>query len=98
MFPPTAPSNLAAVPAEGIISLIWEASPDPDLAGYVVLRAEAGGATLLPLTDTPIAETRYVDRRVVPGRRYVYAVVAVDTRLPVPNSSAPSEMVEELAR
>ena len=34
----------------------------------------------------------------VPGTRYVYAVLAVDSRLPVPNMSAESTRIEETAR
>jgi hypothetical protein len=58
-FPPAAPKGLAAVGSAGVINLIWDASPEADLAGYVILRAEAPGATLQPLVREPIRETRY---------------------------------------
>jgi hypothetical protein len=96
-FPPAAPRNLAAVASEGAISLIWEANGEPDLAGYLVLRGEAGGDRLEALTPSPIRETTFRDERVSPGVRYVYAVVAVDTAAP-PNMSAESNRVEETAR
>jgi hypothetical protein len=64
----------------------------------VVLRGEVPGDTLLPLTPRPLAEARYRDTAVTPGVRYVYAVVAVDNRFPVPNMSAASTPVEETAR
>jgi hypothetical protein len=96
--PPTAPAGLAAVPSEGGISLIWEPNGELDLAGYLVLRHEPGDATLRQLTDTPIIEARYRDADVRPGVRYIYSVVAVDNRLPLPNVSAPSAPVEETAR
>jgi len=35
---------------------------------------------------------------VAPGTQYVYAVVAVDSRLPVPNESVESARIEETAR
>ncbi|MBI3048903.1 MAG: hypothetical protein HYY76_11410 [Acidobacteria bacterium] len=98
VFPPGAPSGLAAVPSEGGISLIWEPNSELDLVGYLVLRREPGDATLRQLTDTPIAEARFRDAPVEPGRRYIYSVVAVDTRLPLPNVSAESAPVEETAR
>jgi len=98
VVPPTAPAGLAAVPSEGGISLIWEPNGELDLAGYLVLRHEPGDATLRQLTDTPITEARYRDADVRPGRRYIYSVVAVDNRLPLPNVSAPSAPVEETAR
>jgi hypothetical protein len=98
IFPPAAPPAPATVPAEGAISLIWEPVPDADLGGYVVLRAEAGDATLQPLTPFPIFEASYRDSTVTPGTRYVYAVAAVDDRLPLGNMSALSPTVEETAR
>ena len=67
-FPPAAPTGLAAVSGAGAINLIWDANTDADLAGYVVLRGEAPGDTLQPLTPEPIRETRYVDRAVRAGR------------------------------
>ena len=97
-FPPAPPANLTAVAGEGSISLIWEPNSDIDLGGYLVLRGEAGGATLQPLTETPIPDARYTDRDVKPGTRYVYAVVAVDDRVPLPNVSPESIRVEETAR
>ncbi len=98
LVPPAAPAGLAAVPSEGGISLIWEPNGDLDLAGYLVLRHEPGDATLRQLTDTPIAVARYRDADVRPGARYIYSVVAVDNRLPLPNVSAASAPVEETAR
>jgi len=98
IYPPAPPSGVSAVVSEGAISLIWEASPTEDVAGYVVLRGEGPGDTLLPVTPVPVVETRFVDRSVVPGVRYVYAVLAADGRVPLPNTSVPSPPVEETAR
>ena len=98
IFPPAAPAGLAAVPSEGGISLIWEPNSDLDLGGYLVLRREPGDATLRQLTAAPIVEARYRDATVKPGTRYTYSVVAVDDRLPLPNVSAESARVEEIAR
>jgi len=98
IFPPSAPSGLAAVPSEGSISLVWEPSTALDLGGYLVLRQEAGDATLQQLTDMPISEARYRDTSVQPGTQYTYSVVAIDTQLPLPNTSAQSELVEEISR
>ena len=98
IFPPAAPVGVASVPSEGGISLIWEPNSELDLDGYLVLRREAGDATLRQLTPTPLAEARYRDTSVEPGKRYIYSVVAVDTQVPLPNISAESERVEETAR
>ncbi len=97
IFPPAAPTGLNAVAGPGAVNLIWNANTEPDLAGYVVLRGEAPGDTLQPLTPAPIHETNYRDATVKPGVRYVYVVVAVDTATP-PNASARTARVEETAR
>ena len=96
-FPPAAPKSLVSVANGGAISLIWEPSPEKDLAGYVVLRGEAPDETLTRLTPEPIHETTYRDTTVKPGVTYVYAVEAVDNA-PVPNVSAPSNKASEVAR
>jgi hypothetical protein len=94
MFPPAVPTNVAAIVSEGAINLIWEPNVDEDLGGYTVLRSADGGATLLTLTPTPIAEPRFTDRGVRPGVTYVYEVRAVDSRVPVPNTSEPARVTE----
>jgi hypothetical protein len=97
VFPPAAPASLAAVASEGAISLIWDANPEPDLAGYLVFRGIAPGEKLEAITPKPIRETTYRDTAVKPGERYVYVVVAVDSAQP-PNVSPQSNRVEEVAR
>ena len=97
-FAPAPPRALATVASEGAISLIWEPNGELDLGGYLVLRGEAAGDTLQPLTPQPVTDAAYRDTAVTPGVRYVYAVVAIDTRFPLPNVSAESDRVEETAR
>jgi hypothetical protein len=96
--PPEAPAGLAATIKDGEIELMWEPNAEPDIAGYLVLRGEAGDATLTPVTDTVVTETRFTDRTVKPGVRYIYAVQAIDSQLPRPNVSLESARVEETAR
>jgi hypothetical protein len=96
-YPPVTPTGLAAITTDGVINLIWEPNVEEDLGGYVILRREGSGDTLLPLTATPITDTRFADRTVKPGLRYTYQVQAVDSRIPVPNISDPAE-VSETAR
>jgi hypothetical protein len=98
IFPPEAPPNLTTNVREGAIDLLWEPSPDVDVWGYLILRGAPGDATLQPLTALPVIETNFTDTAVVAGTRYVYAVLAVDTRLPVPNISTESARVEDTAR
>jgi hypothetical protein len=94
VFPPMTPTNLQALTTSGAINLIWDPNIEDDLGGYIVLRREAGGDTLLPLTSGPIGDPRYTDRTVKPGVRYTYEVRAVDDRVPAPNMSGPAEVVE----
>jgi predicted small lipoprotein YifL len=96
-FAPADPRGLSAVGGSGLISLIWDANTETDLAGYLVLRGEAPGDKLQALTQTPIKETTFTDKTVKPGVRYVYAIVAVDRATP-PNLSGQSNRVEESAR
>ena len=98
LFAPAPPARLVAVADEGGISLIWEPNAEPDVVGYLVLRGEASDATLQPLTPTPVAEPRFRDTHVAAGKKYVYAVIALDSRLPVANVSGESNRVEETAR
>jgi hypothetical protein len=96
-FPPTPPKSLQSIASGGQVSLLWEANPESDLGGYLVLRGEAPGDKLSPLTPAPIRDTSFVDNTVRRGRTYVYEVVAVDQQVPV-NTSAPSNRVEEAIR
>ena len=94
-YAPVAPKSLAAIAGAGVISLIWDANAEPDLAGYVVLRGEAPGDTLQPITKELLTVASYRDESVRPGTRYVYAVIAVDR---AGNDSPQSNRAEETAR
>jgi chitin-binding protein len=94
-FVPSAPRDLVAVAVPGGVNLIWEPSEAKDVAGYVVLRGQAGSDTLTPLIETPLTTPSYRDEAVTAGVRYVYAVVAVDR---AGNRSAESNRVEETAQ
>jgi len=75
-FPPAAPSGLRASPAAGSIELSWERNLEPDLGGYRVYRAAAGGPfeKIADVSQIP----SYSDRGVKSGQGYRYAVTAVD--------------------
>jgi hypothetical protein len=92
-FPPAAPKGLQTVAGEGAINLIWEPSPEKDVAGYLVLRGADANA-LAPVTPAPIADSRFTDT-VAPGTRFFYAVQAVDK---AGNVSAACPAVPETAR
>jgi hypothetical protein len=94
-FPPAAPASLTAIGGAGSISLIWEASREPDLGGYLVMRATLPGGDFGLVTPAPIAQTTFTDTTVARGARYAYVVLAVDK---AGNRSARSNRVEEAAR
>jgi len=97
MFAPAAPKNVQAISGGAGVSLLWDANTEADFGGYLVLRGEAPGDKLSPLTKSPITETSFNDTTVRRGRTYVYEVVAVDKQSPA-NRSAPSNRVEETIR
>jgi hypothetical protein len=94
-FPPAAPVSLTAIGGAGAISLIWDASRETDLGGYLVMRATLPGGDFAPVTPSPIAQTTFNDTTVARGARYAYVVLAVDT---AGNRSARSNRVEESVR
>jgi fibronectin type 3 domain-containing protein len=90
MTPPSAPRNLVAIPSEGTVRLAWDASPEPDVAAYVVYRADARGVfTRIGSTRPPT--TVFVDREAPRGAQR-YAVTAEDSAAR-PNESARSNEV-----
>jgi fibronectin type 3 domain-containing protein/predicted small lipoprotein YifL len=88
--PPRPPEELVAIPAAGTVRLAWRASPDPDVAAYVVYRARPGGDFERVGSARPPA-TVFTDRDVPPGT-WRYAVTAVDAARR-PNESARSNVV-----
>jgi hypothetical protein len=96
-FPPAPPKNLAHIASASGVSLLWEPNREADLGGYLVLRGEAPGDKLAPLTPEPITNTSFTDTSVRRGRTYVYEVVALDKSAPA-NQSGPSNRVEETIR
>jgi hypothetical protein len=93
-FPPAAPKDLQVVAGERSINLIWAASGEKDLAGYIVLRGVSPGEELEPITPVPVSEATFTDT-VQSGLRYIYAVQAIDK---AGNVSPLSNRAEETAR
>jgi len=89
-FPPAAPSGLTGLYSAGAVELIWNASFEPDLAGYNVYRRENSGQSRrinAESLSTPI----FRDTSAEPGHAYSYWVTAVDL---AHNESSPSPAVE----
>jgi len=90
MTPPSPPANLVAIPSAATVRLTWSASPESDVAAYIVYRAAAGGAfERVGSTRAPTAT--FVDRDVARGT-YRYAVTAQDSAVR-PNESGRSNEV-----
>jgi len=85
-YPPAAPSRVDALSEGTLVRLLWDPVDAPDLAGYLVYRAEGEGAPLR-LTAEPIVDPFFTDRTARQGRRYRYTVRSVDRS---GNESAPS--------
>lgn len=91
-FPPAPPAGLRAIAGPGAIELSWERNTEPDWKAYQVWRAEQGGE--LVRLGPPITASSFSDTGIVTGRRYRYAVSALDER---GNESRPCEPVEIVA-
>jgi hypothetical protein len=83
IFPPAAPLALAVlqVPATSAavayVELSWNISPEPDVQGYNVYRADAAGETGSLLNPALLPVPVFRDMSAVPGRVYFYSVTAV---------------------
>lgn len=75
-FPPAVPSGVAAHAGLQTIELAWERNTEPDFKGYRVYRATADGP-FEPIGDL-IEAPSFSDNKVESGKRYRYAVSAVD--------------------
>jgi fibronectin type 3 domain-containing protein len=88
--PPAAPGNLVAIASEGVVRLSWSPSPEPDVAGYIVYRAPAGGG-FERIGSINAPGTTYADRTAPRGTSR-YVVTAQDNAAR-PNESARSNEV-----
>ena len=86
VFPPPPPARLDALPEKSLVRLVWDPVSSPDLAGYLVFRAE-GDAPAVQLTREALKDPFFTDETVRTGARYRYTVRSVDL---AGNRSAPS--------
>jgi fibronectin type 3 domain-containing protein len=93
VYPPKAPTGLAATVEGPVIKLYWFPNGEADLRGYRVYRREGAGEFEL-VGEAGAAETSFADATARKGVRYDYAVTAVDGAGP-PNESARSEAQSE---
>jgi hypothetical protein len=83
IYPPGQPGGLQAVFSsvgqKPFIDLTWAPDMDSDLAGYNIYRWTQGGQPA-KLNAQPVQVASYRDQTVEPGKKYFYAVSAVDQR------------------
>lgn len=77
VFPPKTPTGLIVVFADGKMNLLWDASLEPDFAGYNVFRSD-DGVTFTKINDSLLKSPTFRDERVEAGKKYLYRVSAVD--------------------
>ncbi len=77
---PSAPANLVATAQTVSVKLGWSASPETDVAGYSIFRAESAGGEYNTIARN-VPHTSFVDNTVLSGVEYFYKVKAVDDSL-----------------
>lgn len=89
IFPPAVPTGISGGPAVGSIELVWERNTEPDLKGYRIYRAAEGRdfERIAEFVEAPA----YSDKQVESGKKYRYAITALDQ---TGNESAQSTPVE----
>jgi len=90
VFAPEPPSGLRVLVAAGEVRLVWDASPDGDVAGYLVER-RAGDGPFERLPSAPVVGLETADRAAPAGVALAYRVLAIDR---AGNASPPTEAVE----
>jgi len=89
--PPPAPTNLVAIPSQGVVRLSWTPRSETDIGAYVIYRA-AGSGAFERVGSVRAPGSTFTDRDLRPGS-YRYAVTAQDTSARA-NESARSNEVD----
>ncbi len=94
-FPPANPSGVeavySAVAPNSFIDITWTGNSEPDVAGYNVYR-HLENEQPVKINSDLVKTPRFADPNVQPGRKYFYAITAVDLR---GNESGKSEETSE---
>jgi len=77
--PPGAPQGLTAIPDRRGVILKWIAKAEPGVAGFNVYRRDAG--SFVRINKELVRENSWLDATAHAGKRYEYAVTAVDQSL-----------------
>ena len=85
---PAKPTGLIAELLPTAVKLMWNQGEEPDLDGYMILRAEDGAWNTIARR---VSGSLYVDNTVLPGHTYLYKIKAIDK---AQNMSEPSDQLE----
>jgi hypothetical protein len=92
-FAPAVPAGLTAIAGLDSIQLVWNPDAEPDLKGYYLYRS-AGDQPFVRLSEL-LESPSYTDRAIEAGKRYRYAVSAVDQSGNESARSAPVDVVAQ---
>lgn len=87
--PPTAPTSLAAVAGDSLVSLNWGDNSESDLASYSLYRSTTSSSYETALA-IDLSNSEYIDTTAINGTEYFYVVTATDSN---GNESAQSSEV-----
>lgn len=76
VFPPAVPSGLEVTVGLNALELAWERNTEPDFKGYRIYRSTGGGP--FEMLAEGVESPNYSDKKIESGKKYRYAVAAVD--------------------
>ena len=88
-FPPAPPMGLQLIQGVASIEIAWERNTEPDLKFYKIWRAEGDGA--FAALAEGITQTSHSDRTAARGKKYRYAITAIDNAGNESEKSQPQE-------
>ncbi len=92
-FAPAVPAGLTAVAAVNSVELAWERNTEDDFVGYHIYRSTDGGA--FERIAGPIEAPTYSDHAVEAGKKYSYALTAIDNAGNESRRSEPAEVTAQ---
>lgn len=90
---PTAPENLVSTENAQSIKLDWDASPETDITGYTIFRADTEEGPFHTIARN-VKTTSFVDNTIYSKNKYFYSIKSVDYSL---NQSVYSDIVSATA-
>ena len=77
--PPATPRGVRSITGDGQVIVEWFPNGEADLAGYNIWRDEDGDEEFDLLAEVSADSASFVDKEVINGRTYSYAVSAIDS-------------------